>query len=109
MCSSDLVSSTRTIIQNGVELTADTAGSLHAISAVSDQINEISDRLVAAVHGQESALTTMEERIETISAIADRNLQNAGGTEQSSGMLAKEAEALQAQVRKFVLKEERDR
>jgi methyl-accepting chemotaxis protein len=51
----------------------------------------------------------MEERIETISAIADRNLQNAGGTEQSSGMLAKEAEALQAQVRKFVLKEERDR
>lgn len=105
----NMVSSTRTIIQNGVELTADTAGSLHAISAVSDQINEISDRLVAAVHGQESALTTMEERIETISAIADRNLQNAGGTEQSSGMLAKEAEALQAQVRKFVLKEERDR
>ena len=105
----NMVSSTRAIIQNGVELTADTAGSLHAISAVSDQINEISDRLVAAVHGQESALTTMEERIETISAIADRNLQNAGGTEQSSGMLAKEAEALQAQVRKFVLKEERDR
>lgn len=51
----------------------------------------------------------MEERIEMISAIADRNLQNAGGTEQSSGLLAKEAEALRYQVKKFVLKEERDR
>ncbi len=47
----------------------------------------------------------MEERIATISAIADRNLQNAGETEQSSGSLAKEAEALQSQVQKFILKE----
>jgi methyl-accepting chemotaxis protein len=49
----------------------------------------------------------MEERISAISAIADRNLQNAGETEQSSGSLAKEAEALQAQVQKFILKEKR--
>ena len=33
----------------------------------------------------------MEARIATISDIADRNLQNAGETEQSSGSLAKEA------------------
>ena len=52
-------------------------------------------------------LTVMEERISAISAIADRNLQNAGETEQSSGSLAKEAEALQAQVQKFILKEKR--
>ena len=51
----------------------------------------------------------MEERIETISAIADRNLQNAEGTEQSSGLLAREAEKLQAQVKNFILKEERNR
>ena len=49
----------------------------------------------------------MEERIDAISAIADRNLQNAGETEQSSGLLAKEAETLQSQVQKFVLKEEK--
>ena len=30
--------------------------------------------------GQEIALAVMEERIDTISAIADRNLQNAGET-----------------------------
>ena len=59
-----------------------------------------------AVQGQEGALAIMEERIEAISTIADRNLQNAGGTEQSSGLLAKEAENLQSQVQKFVLKEE---
>ena len=47
----------------------------------------------------------MEERIATISDIADRNLQNAGETEQSSGTLAKEAESLQSHVRKFILKE----
>ncbi|MEY8339006.1 methyl-accepting chemotaxis protein [Lachnospiraceae bacterium 62-35] len=105
----DMVSSTRAIIQTGVELTAATASSLQAISSVSDQISMISDQLVMAVQGQESALTIMEERIETISAIADRNMQNAGGTEQSSGLLAKEAEALQSQVKKFVLKEERNR
>ena len=63
---------------------------------------------MAAVEGQESALISMEERIETISSIADRNLQNAGGTSQSSGLLAKEAEELQAQVKKFALKEEYD-
>ena len=57
------------------------------------------------MRGQETALAVMEERIDTISAIADRNLQNAGETEQSSGSLAREAEALQSQVRKFVLKE----
>ena len=63
--------------------------------------------ILRAVQGQESALTVMEERISAISAIADRNLQNAGETEQSSGSLAKEAEALQAQVQKFILKEKR--
>ena len=48
----------------------------------------------------------MEERIETISAIAERNLQNAGGTEQASGLLSKEAEALRLRVERFVVKEE---
>ncbi len=102
----EMVNNTKTIIQTGVELTADTAGSLQAISDVSTQISTISDQLAAAVQGQESALTVMEERIASISAIADRNLQNAGETEQSSASLAKEAEALQAQVQKFALKEE---
>ena len=105
----EIVNSTRTIIQTGVELTADTAGSLRAISGVSTQISAISDQLVAAVQGQKSALSVMEERIEAISSIAERNLQNAGETEQSSALLAREAEALQSQVQKFVLKEEGDR
>lgn len=104
----DMVTSTRSIIQTGVELTADTASSLQAISLVSHQISAISDELVTAVQGQESALAIMEERIEAISSIADRNLQNASETQQSSGLLAKEAEALAVQVNKFVLKEERD-
>ena len=104
-----MVDNTKSIIQAGVELTADTAGSLHAISEVSTQINTISDQLAAAVEGQEAALAVMEARIATISSIADRNLQNAGETEQSSGMLAKEAEALQDQVRKFTLKEKSGR
>ena len=102
----DIVSNTRSIIQTGVILATDTADSLHAISSVSDQINEISDQLVTAVQNQENALASMEERIETISAIADRNLHSASGTAQSSGLLAKEAEVLQSQVRKFVLKED---
>ena len=102
-----MVNNTKAIIQTGVELTADTAGSLRAISDVSAQISAISDQLAAAVEGQETALAVMEERIATISGIADRNLQNAGETEMSSGSLAREAEALQDQVRKFVLKEER--
>ena len=100
-----MVNNTKTIIQNGVVLTADTADSLRAISGVSAQISTISDQLAQAVEGQESALTVMEARIDNISAIADRNLQNAGATEQSSGSLAKEAEALQSHVRKFVLNE----
>ena len=102
----ETVSSTRAIIQNGVELAAETAGSLKDISEVSGQISAITDRLAAAVHGQESALSVMEERIETIAAIAERNLQNASGTEQSSGLLAREAESLRFQVKKFVVKED---
>ncbi len=104
-----MVNNTKAIIQTGVVLTADTAGSLQAISDVSTQISAISDQLAAAVQGQALALTAMEERIASISAIADRNLQNAGETEQSSGSLAKEAEALQVQVQKFILKEKCDR
>lgn len=102
----EMIENTRNIIRTGVDLNADTASSLKAISDVSAQISEISDRLVTAVEGQENALSSMEERIETISAIADRNLQNAEGTEQSSGLLAQEAEKLQAQVKNFILKED---
>lgn len=105
----EIVGTTTGIIQTGVVLTSDTADSLQAISSVSDQISQISDQLVAAVQDQENAITIMEERIETISAIADRNLQNASGTAQSSGILAKEADALQSRVRKFVLKEDYNR
>ena len=102
----NMVNNTKAIIQTGVELTADTAGSLRAISDVSDQINTISDQLAAAVQGQERAIAIMEDHIGTISAIADRNLQNASGTEQSSGLLAREAEALRFQVKRFIVKEE---
>ncbi len=105
----DMMDGTRETIQAGVKLTADTASSLEAISVVSDQISAISDHLVTAVHGQESALAIMEERISAISTIADQNLQNAGGMKQSSGMLEKEAEALRSQVVKFNLKEVRSR
>ena len=105
----DTVNSTRAMIQAGVKVTADTAGSLQDISAVSSQIGGITDQLVAAVQGQESALAIMEERIGTIFSIAERNLQNATGTEQSSGLLAKEAEALRFQVQRFKVKEERGR
>lgn len=104
-----MVENTRAIISTGVELNVDTADSLKAISDVSSQISEISDRLVEAVQGQENALSVMEERIGTISGIADRNLQNAEGTEKSSGLLAREAEKLQIQVKNFVLKEEHNK
>ncbi len=102
----DIVTNTKAVIQEGVELNASTAESLQAIYGVSTEISEISDQLVAAVQGQENALISMEERIATISSIADRNLQNAVGTSQSSELLAKEAEELQVQVKKFTLKEE---
>lgn len=104
-----MVDNTKAIIQTGVVMTADTAESLRAISEVSSQINTISDQLAAAVQGQEAALAAMETRIAAISSIADRNLQNAGETEQSSGSLAKEAEELQSHVRKFILKEKSGR
>ncbi len=102
----DIVTNTKAVIQEGVELNASTAESLQAIYGVSTEISEISDQLVAAVQGQENALISMEERIATISSIADRNLQSAVGTSQSSEILAKEAEELQVQVKKFALKEE---
>lgn len=102
-----IIANTSSLIHTGVEMNADTARSLKEVSDVSGQISEISDRLAKAVHGQEDALEIMEERIGTISSLADRNLQNAEGTKQSSGLLAKEAEKLQFQVKKFVLKEER--
>lgn len=105
----EIVAHTRAVIQTGMELNVSTAESLHSIYVVSNEISEISDHLVEAVQRQESALISMEDRIETISAIADRNLQNAGGTSQSSGLLAKEAEELQVQVKKFALKEDRNK
>lgn len=101
-----IVANTKAVIQKGVELNASTAESLQAIYGVSTEISEISDQLIAAVQGQENALISMEERIATISSIADRNLQSAVGASQSSELLAKESEELQVQVKKFALKEE---
>lgn len=101
-----IVANTKAVIQKGVELNASTAESLQAIYGVSTEISEISDQLIAAVQGQENALISMEERIATISSIANRNLQSAVGTSQSSELLAKESEELQVQVKKFALKEE---
>lgn len=101
-----IVANTKAVIQKGVELNSSTAESLQAIYGVSTEISEISDQLIAAVQGQENALISMEERIATISSIADRNLQSAVGTSQSSELLAKESEELQVQVKKFALKEE---
>ena len=51
-----MVNNTKTIIQTGVVLTADTAGSLRAISDVSARISAISDQLVTAVQGQKLSL-----------------------------------------------------
>lgn len=104
-----MIGNTISIIRTGVNLNEETASSLEAISDVSAQISSITDQLVIAVEGQGSALTSMEERIGGITAIADRNLQNAEGTETSSRLLADEAEKLQAQVKNFVLKGESDR
>lgn len=104
-----MIGDTIAIIRAGVSLNEETASSLEAISDVSAQISSITDQLVTAVEGQESALISMEERIGGITAIADRNLQNAEGTEESSRLLADEAEKLQAQVKNFVLKGESDR
>ena len=105
----DVVNKTRTIIQTGVELTKNTADSIEEISEVSAQISDISDKLVTAVEGQKSALIIMEERIDAISSIADRNLKNAEGTRQSSGLLSEEAEGLHKQVKKFILRREQTR
>ena len=105
----DMVGNTRTIIQNGVKLTTDMAGSFRDISRVSEQISTISDQLVTAVQGQERALTVIEQRIDTFSAITDQNLQSASETKQSSGLLATEADTLRAHVKRFVLKEEKGR
>ncbi len=104
-----MIGDTIAIIRAGVSLNEETASSLGAISDVSEQISSITDQLVTAVEGQESALISMEERIGGITAIADRNLQNAEGTEESSRLLADEAEKLQAQVKNFVLKGESNR
>ncbi len=104
----EVVSRTRSIIQTGVELTAQTAESVQAISGVSGQISAISDQLVTAVQGQKAALSIIETRIGEITDIADRNLQNAGESEQASALLAREASALQAKVEQFTLKEEQE-
>lgn len=103
---SEMTANTHAIIRRGVEMTADTANSLQSISAVSGEIGNITNQLTASVKEQETALNVMEEKIEIISSIADRNLQNAGETAHSSKTLAKEAEGLQAKIKKFVLKEE---
>lgn len=100
-----MVENTREIIHTGAALTAETAQSLEEISTVSSQIGQITHQLSSDVQEQRSALSHMEEKIETISAIADRNLQSAGDTAQSSTLLAQEADELQSQVRRFVLRE----
>lgn len=101
----DMVANTLHIIQSGVSLTADTADALRSISQVSVEIRDITQHLSESVGKQQNALNAMEQQIDTISSIASRNLQSAQESEQSSGLLAQEADELQNKVGKFTLKE----
>ena len=100
-----MVANTLHIIQSGVSLTADTADALRSISQVSVEIRDITQHLSESVGKQQNALNAMEQQIDTISSIASRNLQSAQESEQSSGLLAQEADELQNKVGKFTLKE----
>ncbi len=102
-----MMANTRSIIQTGVELTQGTVNSLHGVSRVADEIEQVTQQLTVAVEEQVGSLNEMKNRIDIISNIADRNLQNAQDTAQSSGLLALEADALQDRVRKFTWKEEK--
>lgn len=102
----EMVSNTDTMIHTGVELTAETAKSLHSISKVSNEIGNITQHLTDAVHEQQEALGEMEEKIDTITSIADHNLQSAEETAHSSQMLAEQADEIRMKVQKFKCKEE---
>lgn len=99
------ISNTRVLVEDGVSLTAQANESVSSIVTASTEINGFTKNLFQAVQQQESALTTMEDNIATISEIANHNQQSAEEFEHSSSMLSQEAEQLQNQVQKFQLKE----
>lgn len=102
----EMAAKTNSIIRTGVELTLRAATSIHSVTEASEQINGFTRQLFDAVQEQKNSLISMEEKIETISALASRNQQSAEESEQSSGILSQEAGKLQSQVQKFQLKGE---
>ena len=105
----DMATNTTSVVKKGVELTAGAVDSVRSIGNVSAEINGVTQHLFDAVREQRSALQGMEELIDNISKIADRNQQSAVESEQSSSVLSVEADRLQNQVQKFVLKGESEK
>ncbi len=101
----DAVCNTQLLVKDGVALTADATESVQSIVSASAEISGYAQNLFQAVQQQEYALTTMEDKIATISEIASNNQQSAQESEQSSRILSQEADHLQEQVQKFKLKE----
>ena len=67
---SDAVANTQLLVRDVVSLTVVYAESVESIVAVSAEISGFAQNLFQAVQQQERALSTMEEKIETISEIA---------------------------------------
>ena len=105
----EMANNTKTVVKRGVELTAGAVESVRSIESVSTEISGFTQRLFESVWEQRSALEGMENLIDTIAKIADRNQQSAVESEQSSSVLSMEADKLQNQVHKFVLKGESKR
>ena len=105
----EMAGNTKTVVKKGVELTAGAVESVRSIETVSTEISGFTQRLFESVREQRSALEGMENLIDTIAKIADRNQQSAVESEQSSSVLSMEADKLQNQVHKFVLKGESNR
>lgn len=103
----EMASRTNTIVRTGVELTTSAADSIHSVTSASEQITGFTRQLFDAVQEQRNSLVSMEEKIETIAALASRNQQSAEESEQSSGLLSQEAGRLQGQVQQFTLKGDR--
>lgn len=98
---SGIISTTSTLLRQGVELTLEASEALERISRGSEAVTEIAGRLSENVSIQEVSLKEITGRIDDISVITQQNQHCAENTAQASMELEKESERLNELLKRF--------
>ncbi|NDO46383.1 methyl-accepting chemotaxis protein [Clostridium sp. MD294] len=102
----EIIKNSSTAINTGVKIADETSVSMNDIASISQEISDITDKLLVSVESEMIALENVAYAIETISNMASKNLTVSKASASSIDELTQQAVTLQKMVERFQIKGE---